>query len=102
MFLKGAKMQGEQAKTNHRDRKFVVLTFYFLAFCLITTGCVTNHIHVPGGNRLDAENFRGMKLWYRQPAQKWTEALVEQWQSAHWISAAGFHNFPFAVDNPDT
>ena len=75
MFLKGAKMQGEQAKTNHRDRKFVVLTFYFLAFCLITTGCVTNHIHVPGGNRLDAENFRGMKLWYRQPAQKWTEAL---------------------------
>ena len=26
-------------------------------------------------SRLDDENWAGMKLWYTQPAEKWTEAL---------------------------
>ncbi|MHC4556264.1 MAG: glycoside hydrolase family 95 protein, partial [Planctomycetota bacterium] len=61
--------------TSPTTRNSVVFICYFLAFSLITTVCATNHIYQPGSNRLDVENFRGMKLWYRQPAQEWTQAL---------------------------
>ena len=45
------------------------ITFYFFAF-LITTGCAIGYV------RQDmTDKWGDLKLWYRQPAQKWTEAL---------------------------
>jgi alpha-L-fucosidase 2 len=35
-------------------------------------GCVTGNT---ARNRFDQENWSSMKLWYRQPAQEWSEAL---------------------------
>jgi alpha-L-fucosidase 2 len=52
-----------------------VFAFYLLAFCLIMSGCVTNQADRAGHNRLDTEDWSGMKLWYQQPAKEWTEAL---------------------------
>jgi alpha-L-fucosidase 2 len=48
---------------------------FVLAFCLIISGCVTEPAKQVSRNRLDTEDFSGMKLWYRQPAKEWTEAL---------------------------
>ena len=51
-------------------------TFYFLVFCLFIAGCA---IGPPKGvlrtTRYNAAKWQNMKLQYRQPAQKWTEAL---------------------------
>jgi alpha-L-fucosidase 2 len=49
-------------------------TFYFIAFCLIITGCALGPSGQAGTSR-SAVKWQNMKLWYRQPAQKWTEAL---------------------------
>jgi alpha-L-fucosidase 2 len=49
-------------------------TLYFLAFCLIITGCAIGPSGQVGTSRY-AVKWHNMKLWYRQPAQKWTEAL---------------------------
>jgi alpha-L-fucosidase 2 len=51
------------------------LVCFLAAASFIVEGCATAHISRAGGNRLDAEEWSDMKLWYRQPAQKWTEAL---------------------------
>jgi len=48
---------------------------FVLAFCLIISGCVTEPTKQVNHNRLDTEDFSGMKLWYQQPAKEWTEAL---------------------------
>ena len=49
--------------------------FYFLAFCLFMSGCATDPSGRAGQERLEAEDFSGMKLWYQQPAKEWAEAL---------------------------
>jgi alpha-L-fucosidase 2 len=48
---------------------------FVLAFSLIISGCVTEPANQVSRNRLDTEDFSGMKLWYQQPAKEWTEAL---------------------------
>ena len=65
-------MRDKQAGTKPWAGRSVVLSFCLLAFCFAVSGCLTGHV---GRNRLDAEKWSGMKLWYRQPAKEWTEAL---------------------------
>ncbi|MHC4227636.1 MAG: glycoside hydrolase family 95 protein [Planctomycetota bacterium] len=57
-------------KTIHRG--VAALALCLLALCFIASGCVTGNT---ARNRFDRENWSGMKLWYRQPAKEWTEAL---------------------------
>ncbi len=50
-------------------------TNYFLVFCLVAAGCAIGFAGQAGSNSHDTAKWRNLKLWYRQPAQKWTEAL---------------------------
>ena len=54
---------------------FVTFVLAWLAYSLLTGGCAADHAAVIEGNRLDTERWSDLKLWYRRPAQKWTEAL---------------------------
>jgi len=58
-----------------KDRNTIIFVFYLLAFCLVMSGCVTEPSRRAEQNRLDTEDFSGMKLWYQAPAQEWTQAL---------------------------
>ena len=67
-------MQDGQSRIGPWAECCIVTSFVF-AVCFFLSGCRT---HVSSGmdrHRLDAENWEGLKLWYRQPAQQWTEAL---------------------------
>ncbi|MHC4437512.1 MAG: glycoside hydrolase family 95 protein, partial [Planctomycetota bacterium] len=48
---------------------------FVLAFCLIVSGCATEPADRAGQSRMDTEDFSGMKLWYKAPAQEWAQAL---------------------------
>jgi alpha-L-fucosidase 2 len=63
-------MQSEQ-----KIRNLLVFAFYLLVFCLIMSGCATDPSGRAGQNRLDTEDWTGMKLWYQQPAKEWAQAL---------------------------
>ena len=62
-------------QSERQIRNSLVLAFYLLVFCLIMSGCVTDPSGRAGQNRLDTEDWTGMKLWYQQPAQEWAESL---------------------------
>ena len=62
-------------QSERQTRNSLVLAFYLLVFCLIFSGCVTDQSGRAGQNRLDAEDWTGMKLWYQEPAKEWAEAL---------------------------
>ncbi|MHC4322824.1 MAG: glycoside hydrolase family 95 protein [Planctomycetota bacterium] len=62
-------------KAERNDKNLTMFVFYFLAFCLIVSGCLTSPADRAGQSRLDAEDFSGMKLWYQQPAEEWVQAL---------------------------
>jgi alpha-L-fucosidase 2 len=51
------------------------VSFCLFAACFALSGCRTNHAAGIHPNRLDTEDWEHMKLWYRQPAKEWTEAL---------------------------
>jgi alpha-L-fucosidase 2 len=70
MFSKGILMRVRQ-----KNRNSVIFVFYILAFNLIISGCVTEPASRVGHNRLDTEDWSGMKLWYDEPAKGWVEAL---------------------------
>ncbi|UCC97715.1 MAG: glycoside hydrolase family 95 protein [Phycisphaerales bacterium] len=61
-------MKGKRSKSP-------VSILFLAAVCLVVAGCAMDYEGRAGRNRLDAEDWSGMTLWYRQPAQKWTEAL---------------------------
>jgi alpha-L-fucosidase 2 len=42
---------------------------------MVISGCLTQQTGRIGQGRLDTEDWSGMKLWYKEPAQEWTEAL---------------------------
>ena len=55
-----------------------VFVLLLLVACFMAGGCESNRMGIRRGglyNRLNAEKWSGMKLWYRQPAKEWTEAL---------------------------
>ncbi|MBN2313311.1 MAG: glycoside hydrolase family 95 protein [Sedimentisphaerales bacterium] len=60
-------MQDRQRETKPRT---VTCIFIFVI-------CFSQTIYANGinRNRLDNENWNGLKLWYRQPAKEWTQAL---------------------------
>ncbi len=57
-------------RTNSR-----ALVYVLAAASFIVEGCATDQVGRAGHHRLDGEEWSDMKLWYRQPAQQWTEAL---------------------------
>ncbi len=59
----------------YKARKLVVLFFCFLAISLVISGCVVWRAYNSGADRLDAEDWNNLKLWYSRPAKEWTEAL---------------------------
>ena len=76
--MKGGQVKPEKVKpkvTSGVTRNSGAFTFYLLAFCLIITGCAISYVNQDDTNRYDTDKWRNLKLWYRQPAQKWTEAL---------------------------
>ena len=55
-----------------------VFALLLLAACFMAPGCEGNRMGIRRAglfNRLNAEKWSGMKLWYQRPAQEWTEAL---------------------------
>ncbi len=76
--MKDGQVKPEKVKpkvTSRATRNSGAFTFYLLAFCLIITGCAISYVNQGDTNRYDTDKWRNLKLWYRQPAQKWTEAL---------------------------
>jgi len=76
--MKGGQVKPEKVKpkvTSRVTRNSGAFTFYLLAFCLIITGCVISYGNQGDTNRYDTDKWRNLKLWYRQPAQNWTETL---------------------------
>ncbi|MEA3225307.1 MAG: glycoside hydrolase family 95 protein [Planctomycetota bacterium] len=55
-----------------RTHGSIVLALCFLGFCLAASGCMSDNA---ASGRFDTEDWSGMKLWYTEPAQEWTEAL---------------------------
>ncbi len=71
-------MQGRSQRRGPSRRNSLVFASLFWAVCFTVLGCVTDPVGLRRAgdrNRLDAEKWSGMKLWYRQPARQWTEAL---------------------------
>ena len=62
-------------QSKRMTQNLLVFALYLLAFCLIMSGCVTDPSGRAGQNRLDTEDWTGMKLWYQKPAKEWTESL---------------------------
>ena len=54
---------------------FAVVACFASALCLPAGGCAVGRAGQAGSNAADAGIWNDLKLWYRQPAQKWTEAL---------------------------
>ncbi len=55
-----------------------VFAFLLFTTCFMVPGCEDNRMGIRRAgpyNRLNAEKWGNLKLWYRQPAQEWTEAL---------------------------
>jgi len=52
-----------------------VLGFYVIFFCLPSGGCAVGFAGAARRNPADAEKWNDLRLWYRQPAQNWTQAL---------------------------
>ncbi len=63
-------MKDKRAKQKKASRA----TQDVVIFCLFIAGCATGPAGQIGTNGY-ATKWQNMKLWYRQPAQKWTEAL---------------------------
>ncbi len=53
-----------------------VLGFYVISFCLPSGGCAVGFAGAGRRNPAVAEKWNDLKLWYRQPAQNWTQALA--------------------------
>jgi len=62
-------------KSERQTKNSLVFAFYLLACCLIMSGCATEPASQAGQNRLETEDWTGMKLWYQKPAKEWTESL---------------------------
>jgi alpha-L-fucosidase 2 len=58
-----------------KPRNSIIFLFCFFSLCLVICGCMTQQAGRTGQGRLDTEDWDGMKLWYREPAKKWVEAL---------------------------
>ena len=51
------------------------LVFYLLIFGSLTAGCLTGAVEASKSEIAAQQDFSALKLWYNQPAGKWTEAL---------------------------
>jgi len=52
------------------------LASYLLMFTCLTAGCLTGAAQGPKSGSAAQQDFSALKLWYNQPAAKWTEALA--------------------------
>ena len=62
-------------QVKQKGRNSIIFIAYIVAFCLIVSGCATEPSGQTEQNRLDAEDFSDMKLWYGAPAKEWAQAL---------------------------
>ena len=62
-------------KDKQTIRNTVAVLFSLFAFWLFVAGCAIGSSGQAGGSHYDMAKWRNMKLWYRRPAEKWTEAL---------------------------
>jgi len=60
-----------QIEQKHRN----LLVFVFSFFCLALSGCLTQQSGRADQGLHETEGWNDLKLWYREPAQQWTEAL---------------------------
>jgi len=67
---KGIKMKYCQVKA-----RTLVFVFMWLAVILSPGPCALAYTQTTTENKFNTEDWSGLKLWYRQPAQQWTEAL---------------------------
>jgi len=74
-----AVLAGANSRTANRRfaaaSMFAVIACFAAALCLPAGGCAAGRAGQAGSNPADAGIWNDLKLWYRQPAQKWTEAL---------------------------
>ena len=64
------------AKTRRcRMATLVLAACCFTASCLFPGGCLAGYAEATKAKPDDAQNWGDLKLWYRRPAEKWTEAL---------------------------
>ncbi|MBN2269225.1 MAG: glycoside hydrolase family 95 protein, partial [Sedimentisphaerales bacterium] len=52
------------------------LALYLLLFVCLPAACLTNTAKGPASASLAEQEWSSLKLWYNQPAAKWTEALA--------------------------
>jgi len=64
-----AKARGRRIPTS------IILTCFFIALCLPLSECLAGREGATQAESADAQKWDDLKLWYRQPAEKWTEAL---------------------------
>ncbi|MHC4461284.1 MAG: glycoside hydrolase family 95 protein [Planctomycetota bacterium] len=67
-------MKSRKAKS-YTTLHLVLPTFYLLACGFFVVSCATDRAADFGDNRPVKHTWDHLKLWYRQPAQQWTEAL---------------------------
>jgi alpha-L-fucosidase 2 len=76
MNTKRAKSRRTHRKIKSHITQIIFSTFfYLLIFCFFATGCMAGSSGQDGAGSHDEEKWNNMKLWYRQPAKVWTEAL---------------------------
>ena len=65
-------------KHGERAKRTVVLKITVFTFCLLALGffAVSCAVFSTGKSDSGGSQWSGLELWYRQPAQKWTEALA--------------------------
>ena len=69
-------MKSKQARTlKTASECWLRLTFFLLFFGCLIVGCVTDSAQKVQISSLNEKDWSGLQLWYRQPAEKWTEAL---------------------------
>ena len=66
----------QNAKPRTAGASLRTLAFYLLLFACLTAGCLTGTAQGPKSGSAAQQDFSALKLWYNQPAKKWTEALA--------------------------
>jgi len=77
MNSRQSRMNTSEARAGGRTaRRLLTFTFYLLAAACVTIGCGAGVSKERPGSVLAERDWSPLKLWYAQPAGKWTEALA--------------------------
>ncbi len=77
MRSRQAKTRKSKPRTESRTKPSLLnLTFHLLVLTCLTVGCATGLAKEARRSGPAEQDWSALKLWYAQPAQKWTEALA--------------------------